>query len=391
MSMSAIATLLSQTIGIDVEIIGTRNLMRAISTQCDSTDIDAYFNVLCSSPQALEALIEQIVIPETYFFRDRKPFEFLIESVRSRSLKTVRVLSAPCSTGEEPYSIAISLIEAGLSIDCFSIDAIDISKVAIAKAKRGIYGKNSFRGEAWIDRDRYFRSTKEGHEIDPTIRKTVNFRQGNLLTAFSNVQPTYDVIFCRNLLIYLERAACTQVFNTLEQLLLPNGLLFVGASETAKVPGNRFTSVRQPFTFAFQKTDPATKPSRSECTEVQQTLDRTIVKPSIIRSSPRKQAANPTDLELARQYADVGQIEAAIAHCQAHLQRDCTDAEVYTLLGTLHQVKAEINHAERYFQKALYLNPNHYDALVSLALIKEGRGDLSGAKILQQRLGKLNP
>ncbi|BAU15485.1 TPR repeat-containing CheR-type MCP methyltransferase [Leptolyngbya sp. NIES-3755] len=383
MSISAIATLLSQTMGIDVEVIGTRKLTRAISTQWNSTDFDAYFSVLKTSPQALEALIEQIVVPETYFFRDRKPFEFLIEQVRSR--ESIRVLSAPCSTGEEPYSIAISLIEAGLSIEQFSIDAIDISQVAITKAKRGIYGKNSFRGEAWIDRDRYFRSTQDGDEIAPTLRKTVNFRQANLLTAFSVAQPAYDVIFCRNLLIYLDRAACTQVFNTLEQLLLPNGLLFVGASETAKVPGGKFTSVRQPFTFAFQK---STKPSVSNYREVPPDLPQTIPK-SRVRSKPKKQPL--TNLELARQLADMGQIEAAIAQCQAHLQQDCTNPDVYNLLGTLHQVKAEIIHAERYFQKALYLNPNHYNALLSLALLKEGRGDLQGAKLLQQRIQNLKP
>lgn len=387
MSFAAIAALLNQTIGIDVEGIGTRNLKRVIETQCDPDDIHAYFKTLQSSPQALETLIEQIVVPETYFFRDRKPFEFLIEQARSR--ESLRILSAPCSTGEEPYSIAISLLEAGLSVDRFRIDAIDISKTAIAKAKRGIYGKNSFRGEAWIDRNRYFQPTQDGHEVKSFVHKAISFYQGNILTAFSAAQATYDIIFCRNLLIYLSRAACEQVFNTLEQLLSPNGLLFVGASEAAKVPGDRFTSVRQPFTFAFQKTAPVKQQSDREHHDIP---ERSVIrKPNVTLSKPIKQSTGLTDLELARQFANVGKIDTAIAHCNAHLQHDRTNAEVYTLLGTLHQVKAEITHAERYFQKALYLNPNHYDALVSLALIKEGRGDLSGAKLLQQRIQKLSP
>lgn len=99
-------------------------------------------------------------------------------------------------------------------------------------------------------------------------------------------------------------------------------------------------------------------------------------------------AASKLSLEMARKLADAGQVEVAINHCEQYLNRDRTSAEAYALLGTLYQAKTENVRAERYFQKALYLNPNCYEALIHLALLKEHRGDLVGASLLQQRIQK---
>ncbi|MEP0857567.1 CheR family methyltransferase [Trichocoleus sp. DQ-U1] len=431
MTLAKIEALLSKKIGIAANIIGERKIAKAAQNRqiaCGLADLDTYFKILQTSNQELEELIEQIVVPETWFFRDRKPFDLLINYVQSEWLKKsgstkLRLLSVPCSSGEEPYSMAIALIEAGLSVNRFSIDAIDISKHAIAKAQRAIYGKNSFRGEDWIHRDRYFQQTVAGYEVIAPVRSTVNFRQGNLLDVFSAAQSKYDIIFCRNLLIYLEPTACTQVFNTLDRLLLPNGLLFVGAAETGKVPSDRFMSIRQSFTFAYRKSEaiqlqpPVIETSVS--TDLKQSLqfNKNRVTPieqpnslvgnatftrSVIRRPASQLPYNPiqstseknhikinSGLELAKQLADVGQVEKAINYCQDYLTRDFTNSEAYTLLGTLYQAKSENFQAERCFQKALYLNPNCYEALMHLSLLKEHRGDITGAEILQQRIQKV--
>lgn len=415
MILAAIEKLLSQKIGIDPQIIGSRKIATTVEMRCLTCglpDLDTYFKVIQTSTQELAELVEQIVVPETYFFRDRKPFDFLKNYVSSEWLaKSNRtkfsLLSIPCSTGEEPYSMAIALLEAGLPAHRFSIDAIDISKQAISKAKTGIYGRNSFRGEDWIDRDRYFQSTKTGYQVIAPVQNTVNFRTGNLLNIFINLQAKYDIIFCRNLLIYLESTACAEVFQILDRLLVPNGLLFVGASETAKVPSDRFTSVRQSFTFAYQKAS-LMKPvilTKLEKSPVQLTEQKytainsnlnpalvsnhSTIKPAIKAIQSKNKSKNNPSFELAKQLADAGQIEAAMNHCKEYLENNFANVEVYTLLGTLYQTKAENNQAEQYFRKALYLNPNHYEALVHLALLKEHRGDIAGANILQQRIQKL--
>lgn len=413
MSLAAIESLLNQKIGLDSTTIGSNTIKRAVEHRCSACglpNINTYLQMLQSSPQEFAELVEKIVVPETYFFRDGKSFDFLINFVRSEwapssSNSVLRLLSVPCSTGEEPYSMAIALIEAGLPTNRFRIDAVDISKCALDKAKRGIYGKNSFRGKEFIDKSHYFQQTQEGYEVNSSVRSIVTFRQNNILNASAFNQARYDIIFCRNLLIYLAPSACAEVFNILNKLLLPQGLLFVGAAETGKVPSNYFTSIRQSFTFAYRKvemlkTSPPTPLNIGEGRKyTPPSLERVgglgsshkEIEISLLNNKPDTPLANNSklNLEVARQLADEGQVETAINYCYQYINYEQTNADAYALLGTLHQAKTQNSQAEKYFQKALYLNPNCYEALINLALLKEHRGDVVGASILQQRIQKI--
>jgi len=416
MTLPMVATLLSQRIGIDAGIIGDRKIAKAVEarrTTCDLPDVNAYFKVLQSSPTEFDALVEQLVVPETWFFRDRKPFDFLVDFVRSEwflkaRTSKLRVLSVPCSTGEEPYSIAIALLEAGLPVTRFSIDAIDISQRALTKAQQATYGKNSFRGEDWVERNRYFQTVGDKYELSPAIRDAVQFRQGNILEMFLSGNGEYDVIFCRNLLIYIEQTACEQILTKLHQLLAPEGLLFVGASETGKVSADRFLYLRQSFTFAYRKLSSASAststgqpgfnklfPPRT----TSQAFKRSVTsKPLSLRSlsttpatrSGSVRVAPKLDLQQAQSLADAGYLDAAIQCCKTYLEHHSTNVEAHTLLGTLYQATANYNEAESCFRKALYLNPSHYEALMQLSLLKESLGDAIAAQRLQQRIQKLS-
>lgn len=420
MVLEMITTLLKQRVGFDAKIIGDRKISRAVENRqvaCRVSSPEAYLQVLQSSPQELDELVEQLVVPETWFFRDRKPFDCLIQFVQSqwRSKTTrskLRVLSLPCSTGEEPYSIAIALLEAGLSTHQFSIDAIDISQQALIKARQGIYGKNSFRGEDWVDRSVYFQSIDGKYQVCQPVRESVKFRQGNLLDPSPKSSANYDVIFCRNVLIYLEDSACKQIFNTLHQMLTPDGLLFVGASETGKVPSDRFSYIRQAFTFAYQKiefnpeqsfninsnldnvqkhhleTPPSLLP-KTKVIAVNRRAAQTMSLKSQVTYLPTINLPNHTELRQAQELADAGQLNEAIQCCKTYLEHHSTNAEAHALLGTLYQATANYEQAERCFQKALYLQPNFYEALMNLALLKESRGDAIAAQRLRQRIQKL--
>lgn len=410
MSLDLIATLLSQQVGFDAKIIGDRKIARAVENRrvaCRVSGVDAYLRVLQSSAQEWDELVEQLVVSETWFFRDRKPFDFLVDFVRSQwllkaSAAKLRVLSVPCATGEEPYSIAITLLEAGLPVNRFSIDAIDISRVAIAKAERARYGKNSFRGADWVERSRYFQAVDDKHEVCSLVRSAVTFQQGNLLTVFANSLAKYDIIFCRNLLIYLEDSVCTQILNTLHRLLLPQGLLFVGAAETAKVSSDRFSFLHQSFTFAYRKLtvpEPALVAAQPKIAPEQLAQLPAKRKALNHRASTVGTARSPDDtsihrttqseLQQAKELADAGHLEAALQRCKSCLQQHPANVEAHILLGTLYQSSANDEQAERCFQKALYLQPNSYEALMHLALLKEARGDTIAAQRLQQRIEKL--
>lgn len=424
MVISAIAKLLSQTIGLDPDTIGNQRIARAAETRrvgCKLPDIESYWARLQTSASELEELIELLIVPETWFFRDGKPFDYLKTYVTSEWLNqsngstTLKLLSVPSSTGEEPYSMAIALLETGLHPKQFAIDAIDISHRSLAKAKRGLYTKNSFRGDAWTGRSRYFQQTAEGYELCQLVKGLVNFQQGNVMTSLAIAQKQYDIIFCRNLLIYLKSEVCSQVLAALDRLLIPGGLLFVGASETGKIVPDNYTSIRQPFTFAYRKSKPSlAQLAPLNITQLRQMPSQLITPQTIAkqyegvknysaRDTQQIKASDPSasskdltpeptsslDLQKVRKLADDGRDAEAIALCKSYLVHHPTSAAAYTLLGELYQAHQQNAEAERCFQRAIYLEPTCYEALVHLALLKENQGDTVGAKIIQQRIQRL--
>ncbi|MEG3860885.1 CheR family methyltransferase [Microcoleus sp. herbarium12] len=440
MTQAAIEALLRQKIGLDAMTVGSNTITRAVNRRmadCGLTDLNIYLTKLQTSPPELEELIETVVIPETWFFRDREPFVFLSRYAISEWLpqnagRALRVLSLPCSTGEEPYSIAIALLEAGLNPINFSIDAADISKVALKKAARGVYGKNSFRSKNLDFRDRYFTGLAgDLYQLNESVRRKVNFIHGNILDSyFLFGQLPYDAIFCRNVLIYFDQPGRTQTVELLNRLLKPAGILFLGHSESGQKLPPKFVSVRHSLAFAYRKTDIPDSPqvqvkkeqtnisySRMvrEFKHVENTQNiRSDKLPSIHSKSstsdrkypiegknsgilpvraiaPKADSGKSTspDLDAARHLADRGQLQEAAKLCETYLSQNRTNADAYVLLGQIYQATGDRQQAEQSFQKATYLKPDHYEGLIHLALLKEERGDRVGAAIVRQRIQRM--
>lgn len=191
MPQSVIESLLKQKIGLDANSIGSSTIARAIyqrMADCRISTMAGYLGLLQESPQEWEAFVESVVIPETWFFRERESFNFLKDYVLSEWLannsnRILQILSVPCSTGEEPYSIAIALLEAGLTAANFRIDAIDISKKSLQVAQQAIYSQYSFRGTSSFFQEQYFQLTETGYQLCQQVRSSVNFMQGNLADA----------------------------------------------------------------------------------------------------------------------------------------------------------------------------------------------------------------
>lgn len=208
--------------------------------QLNDEDLDAHWRLLLASADEQRALIEQCVVPETWFFREREAFVALaaraLERLRAEPSLPLRVLSAPCSTGEEPYSAAMALVDAGIDPARLQIDALDISARAIARAQRAEYGRNSFRGHALEFRARHFTPTADGWRLDARIRDCVRFRRANLLELGGPGQAgdegRYDFIFCRNVLIYFEPDRKAEVLNRMARILADDGVIVLGASES---------------------------------------------------------------------------------------------------------------------------------------------------------------
>lgn len=237
MPLAEIENLLKRTMGLDSASVGVGVIRRAIRERIARRGLEspaAYLALLQQDEGELQELIENVVVPETWFFRDREAFSALAQLAQERHRRqpqaVMRLLSLPCATGEEPYSMVMTLLDAGLPPEAFVVDAIDISAQALAKARAALYGKNSFRGGEENFRARYFDGTAQGWRLREPVRRKVGFRRGNLFEpGLLPEAATYDVVFCRNVLIYFDAVTQERAVAVLTRLLKPEGLFFVGA------------------------------------------------------------------------------------------------------------------------------------------------------------------
>ncbi|MGB9069903.1 MAG: CheR family methyltransferase [Candidatus Acidiferrales bacterium] len=398
--------LLRESIGLDVGSIGSSTLERAVKARMVSLGFEqsqCYWEYLQSSSDELQELIEVVVVPETWFFRDREAF-LAIARLSSPWLAfplgpPVRILSVPCCTGEEPYSIAIALVEAGLASARIQVDAVDVSRQAIIRAKRGVYGSNSFRGEDLRFRDRYFERSGNAYVIREWLRGLVTFYHENLFSpSFRIDAPPYDIVFCRNVLIYFDRTKQEAVMATLNRLLKADGYLFVGPAEAVLASRNGFRALNESTSFAFSKEQhhcvlkgqPTPTPPRANRRvsfpvspkQLTAAIAGTVVEPTLESS---RNGASSVDLEQIKNLADAGQFDEAVALCERYLDQKGHAFEVYYLLALINDAKGQSERAINCYRKALYLNPDHSDALTHLAFLYERQGEPVSAKRLRDR------
>src|SRR5882672_2099518 len=399
-------------IGLDAASIGSTLLQRSIRLRMKSHGLrkaDDYFDLLQSSIAEWSELVESVVVTETWFFRDTESFITLLrlvqESLLANPMGKARLLSLPCSSGEEPFSIAMALLDAGVAPERFEIDAMDISARALACANKGVYGKNSFRGKDLGFRNRHFQSTREGFVISPVIRNCVRFSQGNVLAEnFSPPIAHYDFIFCRNLLIYFDRPTQQKALATIGKLLSPDGVLFVGPAEQPLVMDHGFVSAHIPMAFACRKAA-ANVPRTARLARLEKLPKPDLVAaplnsngelhaPRLPDKSPQVSASpvgkESAPLERARGLADAGRLAEAAKICEAHLREYGPSAQAYYLMGLLRDATGDLT-AQDYYRKALYLDPNHYESLLQLALWSEKNGEHADARRLKKRAQRVNP
>lgn len=430
---------LKDRIGLDVASVGEAIIERAVRQRCTlskARDHDDYWQTLLVSADEQQALIEAVIVPETWFFRYPESFATLGKLATARlaqlnSVRPLRILSLPCSTGEEPYSIAMALFDAGLRGPQFSVEAVDISPLSIQRARQGVYGKNSFRGDQLGFRERFFSAAEEGYRLEERVRNQVRFQSGNLLDpAMPVAQSAYDFVFCRNLLIYFDIDTQRQGFDALKRMTRDDGVLFIGPAEGSLLGRMGMVSIGIPQSFAFRRRDeavpeprsvlsaPAVQPSRSDSLSAHSTsahststLSRGTPKPQPfaprLLSDPalteeRRAALRPdikaaTDAgsgdaaELLRSIAALaneGRSAEAKVACEQYLKRFEPVAPVFYWLGLLSEVAGEASAAQGFYRKALYLQPQHPETLAQLAALLAAQGDSAGARRLQERAAR---
>ncbi|HVU34859.1 MAG TPA: protein-glutamate O-methyltransferase CheR [Opitutaceae bacterium] len=211
-------------------------------------------------PEEWLRVMDAFSVQETYFWREESQLEALTAKVVPdwfrRRRDPLRIWSAACASGEEPYSIVLSLLEAGLGDLPIEIVASDASEAALAKARAALYRERSFRALAEPLRQKYFRREPDGWRLDPAVAARVRFRRANLVDG-SEIAPLAgaSVVFCRNVFIYFSADAIRRTLTQLAARMPPGAHLFVGSSESLlrltqdfelTETGDAFVYVRKP-------------------------------------------------------------------------------------------------------------------------------------------------
>jgi len=376
MTLSEIEALLRRTMGLDAASISSTMVERAVRKRLQSCGLDweAYGQQLRDSAEELHELIEGVVVPETWFFRDREAFGLLArlaveEWSRKPPHELIRLLSLPCSTGEEPYSMAMALLDVGIPPGRFHIDAVDISRVSLASARKGRYGRNSFRGDDLTFRGRHFMAEGRAWALAEAV----------------------------------DREGQAAVVEALGRRLAADGLLFVGPSEASLASERGFVPVRVPQTFAFRK---------GKASQAKQPWNALPVLPPIAKAA--RPVASPRPVPFAvippsspsvplstgpvsgddglgevRKLADQGKLAEAIALGETRLRTHGPSVPLFHLLGVVHDALRNPREAIAFYRKALYLAPDHREVLAQLASLLESQGDKAGARVLQERARRL--
>jgi chemotaxis protein methyltransferase WspC len=416
-----IEQLLSREIGLMAGSIGSAAIEAAVRDRMASRQLDTvdeYFERLEQSAEERRALVEDIVVSETWFFRDEDVFRDLANFVNGAWRKAnpegvLRVLCVPCATGEEPYSAAITLLTAGLSPTRFSILGVDVSQRALERARTAVYGRHAFRGVESAERARYFETVADGRRVTAAARSSVTLVQGNVLDRLLvAASGSFDVIFCRNLLIYLDASARARALENLWSWLASDGVLFGGHAEAIEGMDPRFSHLTDAGHCAYvrRRGGPRHLPAPdlahpAPISQVQSTrglvLPQVKVKPvkAAAAKARRAQPAAPAapvaataapvaswsgSLAKVTELANRGDSTAGAA-CERHIAECGPSAEAYCLLGVIRNAAGAEQAAIEAFNRALYLEQTHYASLIHLALLHERRGDRAAASNFRRR------
>lgn len=423
--------------------------IRSAAREFGFKDAEPCIDWLVSSPLArnqIEILASHLTVGETYFFREQKSFEILEEQIfpelirtRRRGEQSLRIWSAGCCTGEEPYSIAMLLRKMIPNLKDWNISilATDLNPRSLQKASDGVYPKWSFRCTPQGVREKYFRLTQENRwAILPHIKQMVTFDYLNLVEdaypSLLNHTNAMDVIFCRNVLMYFTPDGAEKTVQNLFRTLVNGGWLLVSPSETSHVLFSQFVSVNFPGVTLYRKGShhptqaveifsaglssksqapfqsspdssggfdssarPPLKvqellPSNVECRNRAEPQPASFGEALTLYEQGRyEEAAERTAILLSqgrddaksmvlltRVYANQGRLSEALEWCKKAIEADKLNAGYYYLRATILQEQGSYGEARMSLKRALYLDQNFVLAHFALGNLTLREGKL---------------
>jgi chemotaxis protein methyltransferase CheR len=368
---------------------------------------DACARWLAQTPlnrKQIEILAGYLTIGETYFFREKLTFEALRPALsalideRRGHYEHLRLWSAGCCTGEEPYSIAMWLRENFPELNKWSVSilATDINPQFLRKAVAGVYGLWSFRDTPAELRDRYFRPAgKDQFELSAEIRRMVTFATLNLVDdSYPSIMKgisALDVIFCRNVLMYFTPEQTAKVARRFFDSLVDGGWLLTSPVEASPLLNAQFTALSFPGATCYRKDMPALSfetlkpetsvptPAPHPATPISAPTSRPQPTPAVEASTNAPGNAGAM-AQRAASYANQGQLTEALDWCQQAIAADRLNANPYYLLAMIQQEMGDLTGAEHALRQALYLAPEFVLAHFALGNLAREQGHTTLAR-----------
>ena len=413
-------------LGLHFEDARSNELSEVFRRLCAASDggAAAYLARLeAASPprKELQALARELTVGETYFFRNPEQLRAFAEVAlperraaranvaRPASPASVRILSAGCASGEEAYSLAIISRECGALASEVAISAFDVNPAALEKAAEGRYSTWSLR-ETPVDlRERWFRKVGRDYAVAPSIRSAVRFEERNLAAPEPDLwfPESYDVIFCRNVLMYLTAETARAVVVRLKGALVPGGYLFLGHADSLRELSQEFLLLNTHGTFYYQRATegavaavppprpPSARPPdamwidavRQSTERIRAMSERPTDAPPPMASAPRSEywLAESMDLLARERFAD------ALERLDRLPQEEARDPDVLLVRAVLLTHAGQLEAAERVCSELCARGAESAGAHYLLALCREGAGDRAGAVENDRMATSLDP
>jgi len=404
-----LAHLVAAELGMNLESVGSAHaktaLDRATSSAAGATDLR-------------RAIVDALIVPESWFFREPKGFEVLRDRASSAAGK-FRVLCAPCARGEEAWSAAMAIAHTGRPVEAIEVVGVDVSGAALRYARAGHYERLSLRGGA-DERITTWTTALPGGavRVGDALRRCVDFEEVNLTRPlpWPRVQGPFDVIFCRNLMVYLTEEARAQLLQNLRKLLAPAGVLIAASSDSTLFLRHGFGRAAGPNPFVLvphgsplgrkpslappppapraprrpSRPPVASAPAQSPSPRPEalaRALAASVPKLQTPPAAPRDSSAGALEhaLDHARALANVGLHEEALTLVRELRASHAPNGASFELEASLLSARDDLVGATEALLRAVELEPDRADLLMQLAAVSERRGRREVAHSYRER------
>lgn len=400
-ALATLADVVRGESGIALDAADLRSLQAAARRAAPGMDASQLLRALDERPQGTELLrrlIDEVTVNETFFFRHEAEllalnWPVMLQRAHAAGSPTVRVWVAGCATGEEAYTLAMLASEAFASGSApVSIVATDISGTALGAARRGRYGPRATRGIEPGLRERYLVRDTDNLVVGPALRQLVRFAQHNLVCDPPPNREPFDLIACRNVLIYFDPQTAARVVDSLRAMLRTTGVLILGAADRISLPIRFQIPARHRAREARSERirRPQARPAVSAGTRPESVQTGRVVSRS---SGPIEGCPNPepersgaSGIRAALAAADAGRMTAAIELIGSVLAIDPLNAEAQFVRGLAELRAGDAQAATASLRRALYVRPNFWQAAFKLGRAQELEGDRAAAAQAYKRV-----